>query len=317
MCRKDTRISVLCGGVSREREISLASGRAVSEALLRAGCLATLVEIDRAAIANQLRGIDADIVFNTLHGGFGENGTLQAILEKKGLPFTGSGSRASAKAFNKMVSKEIFASGGLRVPKGALWRQKFSADDLPFEYPVVIKPREEGSSIGVYIIRRPAEFAPAVEKASQISGELMIEEFIEGRELTVGILDEEALEPIEIKTEESFYDYRAKYESKGTRYIVPAVLPEDAAREAKASALTAHRALGCRHISRIDMILGNDERIYILEANTSPGMTSRSLLPKAAELAGLSFDKLCLKVLSCAMKGPALDGGGCPENKNR
>jgi D-alanine-D-alanine ligase len=298
------RIGVLAGGPSNEREISLRSGRAVYDALVARGLDAILIEV-----GGDIRGLVSasriDTAFIALHGRFGEDGTVQGILDKMRVPYTGSGAGASALAIDKIASKEVFMKAGIPVPRHVVF-DKTGLDLRKVDglgLPVVVKPSLEGSSIGLSVVRERSGLEGAVAKAFEYGERVLAEEYIAGRELTVGILDDKPLPVIEIVTRENVYDYNAKYSDPATRYLVPAPVDDDVARRAQALAELAHRALGCRCFSRIDMMLDRSGSIFVLEANTIPGMTQRSLLPKAAAANGLSFGDLCVKLIDDALKG--------------
>ncbi|MBL7081578.1 MAG: D-alanine--D-alanine ligase [Candidatus Omnitrophica bacterium] len=317
-------IGVLMGGVSAEREISLKSGEAVYEALKSRGFNVVVVDLDTDDMQINyefLKDSGIDIAFIALHGGFGEDGRLQALLERMNLPYTGSDSRASELAMNKIRSRQIFQEQNLAVPRftpfeirtkgktsrpfaerAGLFRTGFtvfSSTDFDFSFPLVVKPANQGSSIGLSIVNKEADLLKAVECARNFSKEVIIEEYIPGREVTVGILGERALPVIEIVPENRFFDYEAKYDGK-SEYIVPADLPSAVTAKLKESALLAHRSLGCSDFSRVDMRLTPDNLAVVLEVNTIPGLTKASLLPKAAACVGFDFSALCTQILELA-----------------
>jgi len=301
------RVGVLMGGPSSEREISLKSGKAVLSALLGSGVDAVGIDIitDNAQENSRLlKERRLDCVFIALHGRFGEDGTVQKLLEELNLPFTGSGIEASCLAMDKIGSLDVFRKQGLCVPKSrsleiSAYRKRGNfKNDLGF--PVVIKPANHGSSIGLSIVENEEGMAGGIELAFQFDSRIIIEEYIKGRELTVGILDEMPLPVIEIIPKRKFFDFAAKYQAGLTEYIVPAQLEGGIAGIVRDAALAAHKALGCFGCSRADIILGQDNLPYLLEVNTIPGMTATSLLPKAAKCVGIGFDQLCLKLLELA-----------------
>lgn len=297
------RVGILAGGFSNEREISLRSGRAVCDALLRLGIEAILLDIRQDA-RDIIRDSNLDIAFIALHGRFGEDGTIQGILEEAGIPYTGSGPKASRLAIDKIGSKEIFIKNGILVPRHIVFEEGTydiaKADSLGF--PLVVKPNLEGSSIGLSVVKERPLLKDAVEKAFRYGPKALLEEYIEGRELTVGILNDEPLPVIEIVPGGGVYDYRAKYDDPGTKYLVPAPIENEVSEKAKKLAKLSHSVLGCRSFSRTDMMVDRRGNIYILEVNTIPGMTERSLLPKAAKAAGLSFGELCVILIENAGK---------------
>ncbi len=315
------RIGVLMGGYSSEREISLRSGTAVAESLKRQGGEVVSIDItvrDKEKITSLVRSYNLDVAFIALHGRLGEDGAIQAILEEIGVPYTGSGVEASRLALDKVLAQDLFQKSGIQVPAHiSLSRQSLRAVRLPSGgqqeaahhagliqaidfYPVVVKPAREGSSIGISLVRAPEGLAEALQKAWKYDDKVLIEQYIQGRELTVGILGDEALAPIEIRPTAEFFDFKAKYSSGATEYIVPARLPQELADKVRQSALAAHRALGCADLSRVDFILAEDGAYYVLEVNTIPGFTSTSLLPKAARVMGIDFDRLCLQLAGLA-----------------
>jgi D-alanine-D-alanine ligase len=303
--RIDLRVGVLMGGASAEREVSLRSGKAVEEALRSQGLAVEGIDVG-ADIAEKLRASRVEAAFIALHGRGGEDGTVQGLLELMGIPYTGSGVLASALAMDKIFSKQIFQCCGLQTPPYQVWAK---GDDLPrpvsfpdFGLPVVVKPAQEGSTIGVSVVWQEDELEPACAKALQFGRTLLIEKYIPGREITVGILGDEVLPPIEIVPSSGFYDYRAKYTSGMTEYLVPAPLSKEAILRVQESAMKAHRALGCEGFSRVDFRLEDGGTPFALEVNTVPGMTETSLLPKAAAAAGYDFRALTRRILELALQ---------------
>lgn len=296
-------IAVLGGGHSSEREISLKSGRAVYEALLKKIKRVHFIDVD-GDICGRLDEIKADVVFIALHGKFGEDGSVQSMLEGLNIPYTGSGTDASRLALDKAASREIFLKNELKVPSYRVFKKSENPAEYvsEFEAPLVVKPQSEGSSIGLSIVSDKSHVKSAMDLAFGYGDTVLIEEYIHGREITVGILQERALPVIEIITKHNVYDFDAKYIDEGTRYIVPAELEEDIYKKSQIAALKAHKLLGCRDISRVDMRLDSAGDIYVLEVNTIPGFTRKSLLPKAAKAEGVSFEDLCLKLVDLAHK---------------
>jgi len=235
---------------------------------------------------------------------FGEDGGVQRILNSLGIPYTGSCPDPSALALDKSASKKVFMDRGIPTPRFITVQGSADASILGpgFTVPVVVKPSREGSSIGLTVVKDAVGIAPAVEKALKFDSDVIIEEYIAGRELTVGILEEAPLTVIEIKTHEKIYDFGAKYLDKSTIYECPASLDNISAKKAQDIALRAHRAVGCEDLSRVDIRMSGNGSMYVLEVNTIPGMTERSLLPKAAAAAGIDFGDLCVKVVSLALK---------------
>jgi len=291
------RIAVLMGGRSAEREVSLSSGRGVMKALKDEGF--DPVEVDPGEdLCAQLKAAKPDAVFNALHGRFGEDGTVQGILEWMRLPYTHSGVLASALAMHKERTKDIYRVAGLPVAKSVLADRHAAAKTHLLEPPYVVKPVNEGSSVGIFIVRKGDNRPPEALAASEwhISSEMMVEEFIPGRELTVSVMGETALGVTEITTALEFYDYEAKYAPGGSQHILPAQVPANIADDCKNMAVIAHKALGCRGVSRTDFRFddtGNKPRLVLLETNTQPGMTPTSLVPEQAAHIGMSYAKLC------------------------
>lgn len=291
------KIAVLMGGRSAEREVSLSSGRGVVKALRDEGFDA--VELDPGDNpGDQLFKAKPDAVFNALHGRFGEDGTVQGLLELMRLPYTHSGVLASALAMHKERTKDIYRAAGLPVVKSIVAdRRKVAAGHL-MEPPYVVKPVNEGSSVGIFIIRKGDNRPPAALGSDQwnLSNEMMVEEFVPGRELTVSVMGDKALGVTEITTELEFYDYEAKYAAGGSKHILPADLPAKVTQDAMDMAVQAHQALGCRGVTRTDFRYddsGAKPRLILLETNTQPGMTPTSLVPEQAAYLGISYAKLC------------------------
>jgi D-alanine-D-alanine ligase len=304
MKRKFGRIGVLAGGPSNERGISLRSGKAVHDALLGQGLDSILLDV-KNDIKDIIDRSCIDIAFIALHGRFGEDGTVQRMLEDAGIPYTGSGVEASAAALDKAVSKELFIKNLIPVPKHIVL---VSGRDYPHDLdrlgmPIVVKPHLEGSSIGLSIVREKGLLRSAIDKAFEYGDKVILEEYIDGRELTVGILNDKALPVVEIVPKNKVYDYDAKYKDTATKYIVPAPISEAFGERARSLGVMAHKALGCRSFSRVDIMMSTADEMFVLEVNTIPGMTERSLLPKAALATGLRFGPLCVKILEDAVKG--------------
>ncbi|MCX5685977.1 MAG: D-alanine--D-alanine ligase [Candidatus Omnitrophica bacterium] len=295
------RVGVLAGGPSNERDISLRSGQAVYNALIKNGIDAIFLDVYEN-VCDIIKKNRVDIAFIALHGRFGEDGTIQKILEDCGIPYTGSGPQASALALDKIASKHVFVNNRIPVPKYIVFEKwNFSIDDAgALGFPLVVKPQMEGSSIGLSVVREKKDLADALNEAFRYGEKIILEEYIDGRELTVGILDDEPLPVIEIVTKERVYDYKAKYTAPDTKYLVPAPIDDKLSEKAKRLGKLAHTSLGCRSFSRADMMMDGSGNIFVLEINTIPGMTERSLLPKAAEACGLSFDRLCVKLIENA-----------------
>jgi len=301
---KTKKIGVLCGGSSREREVSLRTGDAVYKALVSLGLNVTKFDVDRD-IGQKLMKEKIDLVFVALHGKLGEDGTIQGLLEIMDIPYTGSGVLASALALDKIYTKKIFAYHSLPTPRYKVLEKKaVRLGDIlvDLDYPVVVKPAAEGSTIGVTIVREPKGLESAVSLAFEYGDKILIEKYIEGKEITVGVLGDEPLPVIEIISRTEFYDYRAKYEPGMSKHIVPAQLEKEQYELAQSLALSAHRALGCKGATRVDMVIDREGKIYLLEVNTIPGMTETSLLPEAAAVAGIDFNHLVVRILSYALE---------------
>ena len=299
--RRSKTIGVLMGGPSSERDISLKSGAAVlthlSEGGYRVEPFAFGAEEELRA---QLHQKKIQIAFLALHGKFGEDGVVQALLDSLKISYTGSEAWASRRAIDKWAAKEVFQKKGLLTPAAILLKNSDSIPVSGLSFPLVVKPVSQGSSIGLSIIDHPVELSEAVRKAFQCDGRVLLEEYIPGSELTVGILGEEALPVIQILPGNRCYDYEAKYTSDKTQFLIPAPVDDRTTLSAQEAALKAHEALGCSSFSRVDLLLNREGEPVVLEVNTIPGMTARSLLPKACEAAGISFLELCERLLLMA-----------------
>lgn len=291
------RVAVLMGGTSSEREVSLNSGANVLDALLARGIDAKAVD-GIPALVEVLQQKKFDRVFNILHGGDGENGVLQGLLEALGVPYTGSDVLGSALTLDKIRTKQVWLSLGLPTPR---YLRLAKGDDVhvaarSLGLPVIVKPSCEGSSVGITRVFNDADLEAAIELAARYPGELLMEQLIEGQELTVGILGNQALPSIRIIPAGEYYDYHAKYVSDDTQYLCPG-LEGDAELEIRELALKAFEAAGCSGWSRVDVMRDKNGKLYLLEVNTAPGMTSHSLVPKAAREIGIDFESLCWRIL--------------------
>ena len=291
------RIAVLMGGRSAEREVSLVSGRGVSKALREEGF--DVVEVDAADnLPQKLADAKPDAAFNALHGRWGEDGCVQGLLELMQIPYTHSGVLSSALSMHKQRTKEVYHAAGLPIVKSIVVDRREAAAKHLMEPPYVVKPVNEGSSVGIFIIRK-GDNRPPAELGSDtwnLSSEMMVEEFVPGRELTVAVMGTKALGVTEITTDLAFYDYEAKYADGGSKHILPAKVPATISDEAMRLSVAAHVALGCRGVSRTDLRYddtGAKHRLILLETNTQPGMTPTSLVPEQAALNGMSYAKLC------------------------
>jgi D-alanine-D-alanine ligase len=303
------RVAVLFGGVSAEREVSLATGGQVMAALRAAGFEVTPIDVggDLGAVIGALQAAKPDVVFNALHGRYGEDGCIQGVLDWMGLPYTHSGVRASAVAMDKSAAKAVFLAAGLPVAESRLVtpEELEAADPLPLPY--VVKPVNEGSSVGVEILREGDNRRADVARAWKFDRRIMAEAFIPGRELTVAVMGDRALEVTEIDTGHVFYDYEAKYADGGSRHTLPAPVHPETRAKAMEIALRAHQALGCRGVSRADLryddTAGEPGRLFLLEVNTQPGMTRTSLVPEQAAHVGIGFPELCAWMVREARHG--------------
>ena len=295
------KIGVLMGGLSSEREISRRTGAAILKALQDKGYTAVPIDVDRDVV-DTLRSAALEAAFIALHGMLGEDGVIQGLLEILQIPYTGSGVLASALAMNKVAAKKIFLYHGLPTPgfQSLCVAPGCEGDVLPditISFPMIVKPSEEGSTIGVSIVRTREELLPALETAAGFGSELLIEAFITGREVTVGMLNDRPLPLIEIIPRRGFYDYQAKYQKGETEYVFPDWPGDRREQEIQSLALQAFQSLGCSGAARVDFMVDRDGSPLILEVNTVPGMTETSLLPKAARRAGIEFPELVERIL--------------------
>jgi D-alanine-D-alanine ligase len=294
------------GGVGEERDISIQSGNCVATALKEAGVNVVAADVGPDNL-DMLEDDSIDVFFLALHGAFGEDGQLQQILEDKALVYTGSGPAASRLAFDKLAGKKRFTKAGVNTPAAIEFNPDI--DVVRFENQLhrladrfVIKPLRQGSTIGVSIADDPGAAIEAVRKCSSRFGDCMIEQFIPGSDITVGILCDEALPIIEIRSKSGFYDYHAKYMDKETQFLFDTIDDPALTTEIQTAALDCFNVLGCRHFGRVDFVLGDDRIAYALEVNTIPGLTTHSLLPKAAAKTGLSMGDLCIKIIEAALE---------------
>ncbi len=292
------RVAVLLGGVSSEREVSLNSGQNVLEALLARGVQAFAVD-GVPALVDAIRTGKVDRVFNIMHGGDGENGVLQGLLQSLGVPYTGPGVLGSALTMDKIRTKQVWQAAGLptasfvRIPAGG----DLVAAVRTLGFPVFVKPSAEGSSVGVFQIQSEDDLAPAVAFASSYPGELLAEQMLTGGEFTVAILGDLALPSVRIVPAKGWYDYHAKYIAEDTQYLCPGLDDADDEAHIRALALEGFRAAGCSGWGRVDVMRHADGRFLLMEVNTAPGMTSHSLVPKEAAQVGIGFEELCWRIL--------------------
>ncbi|MCX7913716.1 MAG: D-alanine--D-alanine ligase [Thermodesulfovibrionales bacterium] len=308
------RIGVLAGGLSAEREVSLRSGKAVFNALKNKGYDVVLLDV-KDNISEVLKSYNIEVAFLTLHGGWGENGGIQGLLEVMNIPYTGSKILASALAMDKEASKKMFLYHGLMVPEFCVLRKNIFYFDnfkeeeffsilkthISFSLPWVVKPATEGSSIGVTIVKEPSHIIDSLKTAYQYGDRVIVERYIKGKEIQIGILGDTILGGVEVRPSREFYSYEAKYTPGLTEYILPPAIDKTLYEKIKLVGLKAHQALGCAGASRIDLILDDRNEIYVLEVNTIPGMTETSLLPKIANLYGLDFASLVEEILKLAI----------------
>ncbi|MGD8451420.1 MAG: D-alanine--D-alanine ligase [Phycisphaerae bacterium] len=294
------RVTVLRGGPSPERDVSLVSGQAVADALRRRGH--DVFEADIHPDHLEALSQPADMVFPALHGTFGEDGVLQHIMESRGIRFVGSGAQASALAMDKVASKQRVLDMGLPTPAYEVWTTDATPDNLPkLPLPLVVKPADQGSSVDTFVVREPAELPPAITTVVQHFGRALVEQYIAGDELTVGIIGGEALPPICVRPRRAFYDYTAKYQDDATEYLFDAGHPESLLTQAQEWSRRVFEGFGCRHLGRIDWMVDADGRLWFLEVNTIPGFTTHSLVPKAAARVGVSFDELVERLVRMAL----------------
>jgi D-alanine--D-alanine ligase len=304
------KVAVLMGGPSAEREVSLNTGKAVLDALAVKGYRVVGIDLEPTRFIKQVHESGAEIIFNAVHGLYGEDGAVQGALDMAGVPYTGSGVSASAIAMDKAICKQLFTTAGIPTARYRVLTNNQSAESAAdeivkeFALPVVVKAATQGSSIGVYIVEEKNALTDAVREAFSYSRRVVVEEFIKGRELTVAVIagnPVRSLPIIEIAPYSGRYDYQSKYTKGATEYIVPASLAEGLTVAIKKTAADVFTLIGCNGVARVDMILASDNRYYVLEINTIPGMTATSLVPKAAAAAGISFPDLCEQLLLAAI----------------
>ena len=329
------KIAVLFGGTSAERDVSMASGAQIVKALRQAGhevvCVDTakgvlpaaeeqrwltgevgveppkneelaLLQTDASALTRALETSDADVFFLALHGGTGEDGTLQALLDLAGVAYTGSGHLASAVAMDKDISKQLFCMADIPTPRWLMAPAGVEQISEKLGFPVVVKPTMQGSTVGLSVVKRPEDLDAALELAGRYEGEIMIEQFIPGRELTCGVLGDEALMPGEIFPKGEVFDYESKYQSGGAKEVFPADLTPGQTEEVRRLSLLVHRALKLTGYSRSDFRMDESGRFWCLEVNTLPGMTATSLLPQSASAMGVGFGELCERICRLAIE---------------
>jgi len=290
----------MMGGLSREREISLKTGKAILKALTEKGYTACPIDVDQD-VAETLIKKKIECAFIALHGRFGEDGTIQGMLELMRIPYTGSGVLASALALHKIMAKKIFLCEKIPTPPfEVVQRQEIGKDPLrniSLSLPLVVKPAREGSTIGISIVRTKEELVPALKEAGKYDEEILVEKFMKGKEITVGILEDIPLPVIEIVPKSGFYDYHSKYTKGETQYIIPARIPREKYLYAQEISLKAFQTLGCSGCARVDLMTDENDDSFVIDVNTMPGMTETSLLPKAANYVGIAFEDLVERIL--------------------
>ncbi len=300
------KVTIILGGTSSEKDVSINTGLSVAEALGNKFNV-NIINLgdDLSSLPEKL--FDTDIVFNALHGGIGENGVLQSFFDLHNVKYTGSGAKASKLAMDKHLTKVLAKSETIPTPNWIYVRgdneklHLFNDKSPKFDLPYVVKPSEEGSTMGLSIVKNKNDLRLAIQFASEFSNKIMVEEFISGRELTVGILGNKPLPIVEIIPKHDFYDYECKYSEGMSTYVVPAQLPNSLARKIQKDALKIYHALDCKNYARVDFRLNENNEHFLLEVNTLPGLTSTSLLPKAAKVAGLSFPSLIEIIINLAL----------------
>ncbi len=297
---KKKKIGVMMGGLSREREISLKTGKAILKALTEKGYTACSIDVGQD-VAEVLVKKKIECAFIALHGRFGEDGTIQGMLELMRIPYTGSGVLASALALHKIMTKKILLCERIPTPPfEVIQRQeigKAPLRDISVPLPLVVKPAREGSTIGISIVKTGEELVPALKEAGKYDEEILVEKFMKGKEITVGILENIPLPAIEIVPKSGFYDYHSKYTKGETQYIIPARIPREKYLNAQEMSLRAFQTLGCSGCARIDLMTDENDDSFVIDVNTMPGMTETSLLPKAANYVGISFEDLVERIL--------------------
>ena len=296
------KVLVLMGGWSNEREISLISGKYVYDSLISSGVNAIKLDLKKNNL-DSIKSINPDRVFIILHGKGGEDGEIQSYLDKLGIPYTGSNSLSSSICMNKRLTKDILKDNGIFTPDFIKIDNNVSdnIEEINFEYPYVIKPSSEGSSIGVHIVEDKESYKLAINENKIISKDFIAEKYVAGEEYTVGIIENEALPIIKLEPPGKFYDYNAKYNSENMRYICPSGLEKDLEEEIKTLSVKTFNALKCHGWGRVDVIVDKNEKPWVIEINTVPGMTEHSLLPMAAKQVNINFDDLVIKILNTSM----------------
>lgn len=300
---KKKRIGILMGGISPERTVSLKTGAAVYNTLKEAGYNAVSIEVGKE-IVREIEEAEIDVAFIALHGKYGEDGTVQGLLELMGIPYTGSGVLGSAISMNKVVSKELFERNQISTPSyEVIYKKNYKTGyHLMFTPPLVVKPANGGSTIGVSIVNNLGKLEKAIQDAFKYDDCILVERFIDGTLLTAGVLGDAVLPIVEVLPKKGFYDYESKYTAGLTEYFVPARLKKKKFEECQKLALKCHEVMRCKGVTRTDMIMNASQKIFVLEVNTIPGMTETSLIPMAAKAAGIKFRDLVVKMLELAIE---------------
>lgn len=300
------KVAVLYGGSSSERDVSLMSGKAVSQALKRKGYDVVDIDVDHSFDITSLPSMQIEKAFLALHGGDGEDGTLQAALQLLRIPYTGSDHRASAIGIDKAMTKKVWQASGIATPRFfELHKSHYNSNSLPsfiqdYSFPLVVKPATQGCSIGINKAHDIDELHNFIEEAFKYEGKVLVEQYISGREFTVGILDQQVLPTVEIEHSHSFFSHEAKFKAADTQYHCPANLSADQEKAIRALALSAFQAINASGWGRVDIIADENDYFYAIEVNTAPGMTTRSVFPLATEQLGIDFDETVEAILRCA-----------------
>ena len=307
---KDKQIIVLMGGPSEEAEVSRRTGAAIAEALVSKGYKAQTLELNPRTVLKDIDSLGGEVVFNAIHGRYGEDGALQGLLEMAEIPYTGSGIMAHAVGINKKVSKDVFKGANIPTARSESYNGNLEAAEAiidhirkEFTIPVVVKSATQGSSIGVTIVREESQLEAAVTEALKYDPILVVEQFLDGREFTVAVLDGKALSVIEICPHSGEYDYKSKYTVGATEYLVPAPISDEMTAEMQRIGELVYREVQGSGVIRVDIMTDHADKMYVLEYNTVPGMTATSLVPKAANEMGIDFPTLCEKILLTASIG--------------
>ena len=307
---KDKQIIVLMGGPSEEAEVSRRTGAAIAEALVSKGYKAQTLELNPRTVLKDIDSLGGEVVFNAIHGRYGEDGALQGLLEMAEIPYTGSGIMAHAVGMNKKVSKDVFKGANIPTARSESYNGNLESAEAiidhirkEFTIPVVVKSATQGSSIGVTIVREESQLEAAVTEALKYDPILVVEQFLDGREFTVAVLDGKALSVIEIRPYSGEYDYKSKYTVGATEYLVPAPISDEMTAEMQRIGELVYREVQGSGVIRVDIMTDHADKMYVLEYNTVPGMTATSLVPKAANEMGIDFPTLCEKILLTASIG--------------